>query len=105
MTSFQLRVYLLENQKHRGELLYEWLIEQAKAMGIPGASVMRTITGYGRHKKLHEEGFFELAGDLPVVIDFFVSPEQAEQIMTLLASESLHLFYVKTPAESGFSGA
>ncbi|MHB1592333.1 MAG: DUF190 domain-containing protein [Sulfuricella sp.] len=31
------------------------------------------IAGYGRHGILHEYHFFELAGDLPVMVEFVVN--------------------------------
>ena len=68
-----LRFYVHENRKHRHILLYEWLLEQAKGMGIHGGSAFRAIAGFGRHGVLHEEHFFELAADLTVEIDFAVT--------------------------------
>ena len=59
MNGYQLKFYIHENRKHRGILLYEWLIEKAKEMGIHGGSVFRAIAGFGRHGIIHEEHFFE----------------------------------------------
>ena len=73
-----LRFYVHENRKHRHILLYEWLLEQAKKMGIHGGSAFRAIAGFGRHGVIHEERFFELASDLTVEIDFAVSDKEAE---------------------------
>ncbi|MFT3790053.1 MAG: DUF190 domain-containing protein [Rudaea sp.] len=44
-------------------LLYEWLLERARKLGIHGGSAFRAIAGYGRHGRLHEQQFFELAGE------------------------------------------
>ncbi len=49
-----------ENRMYKGILLYEWLIEKAKEMGIHGGSAFRAIAGFGRHGIIHEEHFFEL---------------------------------------------
>jgi PII-like signaling protein len=99
-----LKIYLTEKQKHDGKLLYEWILERAKDMGIPGGSVFRAIAGYGRHGKLHEETFFELAAELPVELEFVASEEQAAQLLGALGREKLGLFYVKSAAESGLTG-
>jgi PII-like signaling protein len=72
-------------------------------MGIGGGTALRAVAGFGRHGRLHEEAFFELAGDLPVEIEFLVSTEQAEQLLVLLKTESLRLFYVAIPAEYGIT--
>ncbi|MEW6313192.1 MAG: DUF190 domain-containing protein [Pseudomonadota bacterium] len=101
MTDVCLKIYVTELQKHHGELLYEWLLERAKALGIPGGSACRAIAGYGRHGALREEGFFELANDLPVLLEFVVNEEQASQLLSLLKTEQLKLFYTRTPVDSG----
>lgn len=103
MQGICLKIFVSESQRHHGKLLFEWLLEQAKGMGIGGATAIRAIAGFGRHGRLHEEAFFELAGDLPVEVEFLVSEEQAERLLALLRDESLRLFYARMPAEYGIS--
>ncbi len=95
-----LRVYVSEREKHRGELLYEWILEQARGLGIRGGSAFRAIAGYGRHG-VKEEGFFELAGDVPVVVEFIATEVQADRRLSLLKAEKLSLFHFKTPVALG----
>jgi PII-like signaling protein len=105
MQGIYLKLYVSESQKHGGMVLYEWLLEQAKKMGIHGGSAFRAIAGFGRHGVLHEEGFFELAGDLPVEVGFVVSEADAGRLLGLLEAEHLQLFYVKIPAHYGVTGS
>ncbi|MGH8540380.1 MAG: DUF190 domain-containing protein [Stenotrophobium sp.] len=70
-----LRFFTQENRRHGALLDYEWLLEQAKKLGIHGGTAYRGIAGYGRHGLLHEQHFFELAGELPVQIVFVVSAD------------------------------
>ena len=100
MKGTSLRIYLTEREKHDGELLYEWILEQARGLGIRGGSVFRAIAGYGRHG-VKEQAFFELAGDVPVVVEFIASEVQAERLLALLKSEKISLFHVKTSATLG----
>ena len=104
MQGMCLKLFVTEGKRHRGELLYEWLLKQAKRLGIPGGSVFRATAGYGRHGRLHEETFFELAGDLPLELEFVLSAEQANLLLALIRQENLKLFYVKMPAEYGITG-
>lgn len=104
MQGFFLKIYAGENQKHGGVMLSEWLLEQAKKMGIQGGSAFRAVAGFGRHGMMHEETFFELAGNLPVEVGFVVSEEQCQQLLALLKAENLKLFYVKVAAEYGVAG-
>ena len=101
MNGTLLRFYVHENRKHRHRLLYEWLLEQAKALGIHGGSAFRAIAGFGRHGVLHEEHFFELAGDLTVEIDFAVSDAEAQRLLDLIRAERISIFYVRVPIEFG----
>jgi PII-like signaling protein len=96
-----LRFYVHENRRHHGILLYEWLLEQAKKMGIHGGTAYRAIAGFGRHGVMHEQHFFELAGDVAVAVDFFVTFEEADKLIKLSEQENLSLFYAEIPTEFG----
>jgi PII-like signaling protein len=104
MQGIYLKFYVHENRTHHHILVYEWLLEQAKKIGIHGGSAFRAVAGFGRHGMLHEDHFFELAGDLPVKVEFMVSAEEAEQLLGIIKSEGLTLFYVRLPAEYNVTG-
>jgi PII-like signaling protein len=90
-----------ENHQHHGILLYEWLIEFAKKRGVHGASAFRAIAGFGRHGIIHEQHFFELQGDLTVLVEFFLPDDEAEAFLKALQVEKVSLFYAKIPATFG----
>ncbi len=98
-----LRFYLHEGRRHHGLLLYEWLLEAAKKIGIRGGSAFRAIAGFGRHGVLHEQHFFELAGDLAVEVEFVVTDGEAEALLELLQREQVSLFYTRVPAQFGLT--
>ena len=104
MQGVYLKFYVQENRRHHGILAYEWLLEQARSLGLPGGSAFRAIAGFGRHGRLHEEHFFELAGDLPVEVGFALSRDEAQRLLAHLAGESLRLFYIELPLEMGVIG-
>ncbi len=101
MKGTYLKFYVHEDGKHRHIPLYEWLLEAAKKLGIQGGSAFKAVAGFGRHGVLHEDHFFELAGDLPLEVVFVVSDEQAERLLELVRDEKIQLFYVRMPAEFG----
>jgi len=96
-----LRFYVHENRKHHGVLLYEWLLETAKKAGIHGGSAFRAIAGFGRHGVLHEQHFFELAGDLTIEVEFLLSDEQADALLALLRGEQVRVLYARSRTEFG----
>ena len=101
MQNAYLKFYVSEKQRHNGKLLYEWLLEEAKREGIPGGSVFRAIAGFGRHGHLHEETFFELAGEMPVQVEFVLDAPHADKLLEALRVHKLNLFYVRYAVESG----
>jgi PII-like signaling protein len=101
MIGTYLKFYMLEKRRHAHILLYEWLLERAKDLGIHGGSAFRAIAGFGRHGILHEEHFFELAGDLTVEVVFAVADEEADRLLDLVRREGIPLFYIRMPIEYG----
>ncbi|HSN20376.1 MAG TPA: DUF190 domain-containing protein [Usitatibacter sp.] len=96
-----LRFYTHENQKVGGVLLYEWLLDQAKRLGIHGGTAFKAMAGFGRHGVMHEAKFFELAGDLTVEVEFIVTPQEAAKLLDAVAAARVRLFYARVPAEFG----
>jgi len=96
-----LRFYVHEDHRHHGQLVWEWLLEQANKLGIRGGSAFRAMAGFGRHHLLHEARFFELAGTLTVEVEFVVSAEEAYKLLERLRQEKIRLFYANMPARFG----
>lgn len=101
MKGTYLKFYVHEHRRHHGILLYEWLLERARKLGIHGGSAFRAIAGFGRHGILHEDHFFELAGNLPVEVVFMITDEEAAQFLKVIEQEKVRVFYVRTSAEYG----
>jgi uncharacterized protein len=99
MKGIHLRFYTYENRRHGTALVYEWLLEFARSQGVHGGSAFRAIAGYGRHGRLHEQHFFELAGDVPVLVEFICTEAQADALIAALHKENVHLFYARLPTE------
>lgn len=104
MSDVMLRLFTEEDHRHHGKLVYEWLLETARELGVSGGSAFRAIAGYGHHGRMHAETFFELAGKLPVVVMFATSAERADALLSRVAKEDLCLFYIRSSAETGTTG-
>lgn len=103
MTDHWLRLYTSEKQKHAGKPLYEWLLETARNLGITGGTAFRASAGFGRHG-FKEESFFELAGELPMLVEFIADAAQIDSLLDHCAQENLRLFYTRTPVNQGITG-
>ena len=96
-----LTFYVGEKQHHDGMSLYEWLLKEARELGVHGGSAFRAIAGFGRHGRLHDEMFFELAGELAVKVEFIVDDKLAEQMLQRVHALNLNIFHVRYKVESG----
>lgn len=94
-----LSFYVSEKQHHAGKPLYEWLLEQAKSLGISGGSAFRAIAGFGRHGRMHEDTFFELAGELAVKVEFIIGEAQVEKLLDVLHAADLKMLYTRQEIE------
>lgn len=99
MNAVALRFYVHQPRKHGKHLLFEWLLARAKDLGIHGGSAFFAVAGYGRHGVIHEQRFFELPEVLPVVVEFIVTAEEADQLIELVRAEKIPTFCTRTPTE------
>jgi uncharacterized protein len=95
-----LQVFVTESARHHGKLIYEWLLDLAQQMGVPGGSAFRSLAGFGRHRR-HDAGFFELAGEVPVVVEFFVDEAMADRLLKAVSDAGLNLVFARLPAQTG----
>ena|SRR3990167_30578 len=93
MKGICLTFYAYEFEKHGKKLVYEWLLETGKTMGLPGGHVNRGIAGFGKHKKMYEEHFFELGANVPIEIQFILNKEDSDKFLAAIQKENIHLFY------------
>ena len=94
MRGWQLTFYTQQGRSHGMRSIAEWLVAEAKALGISGATMSAAQGGYGRDGRLHWANFFELA-EQPLEVTMALSDE---------AAEGLRIFYTKVPVEFGITG-
>ena len=96
-----LRFYVDEQQRHRGVLLWEWVLGEANRIGVRGGSAFRAVGGFGRRHALHESRFFELAGETGIELEFIANDEEATQLLALVEKERIRIFFARIPAQFG----
>jgi PII-like signaling protein len=103
MNAACLQLFVTEAHRHHGKLTYEWLLDAAQAAGIKGGSAFQSIAGFGRHGR-HDAGFFELAGELPVVVQCIAQEAEIDALLKAVSEAGLKLAYARFPAEFGITG-
>jgi len=64
-----LRIFLGEADKVGHKALYEAIVEEARAAGLAGATVLRGIHGFGLSARMRSSRILDLSSDLPVVVE------------------------------------
>ncbi len=103
MQGFQLTFFTQQDRRHGGLPLGEWLVQEARRLGVAGATLLAATEGFGHDGKLHSAHFFELA-DQPVEVTMAISEADTERLFERLRAEKINIFYVKTPVEFGMTG-
>lgn len=105
MNAVCLQCFVSEAERHQGKLVYEWLLDLAREQGLAGGTAFLALAGYGRHRQHHDAGFFELAGSLPVVVEFFTEPAAADNLLARIGAAGYKLVYARFPVDLGVTGS
>lgn len=103
MKGYQLTFFTQQDRKQDHMPLGEWLVQEARKLGIGGATLIGAVEGFGHDGKLHSAHFFDLT-DQPIEVTMAVTEQEAERIFVHLKQEGINVFYVKTPVEFGLTG-
>ncbi len=79
-----LRIFIGESDKHQGVPLYEWLVKEAKKLGLAGATVTRGIEGFGAHSRIHSAKILDLSTDLPIIVEIVDELEKIEKFLPIV---------------------
>lgn len=79
-----LRIYIGESDRHKGKPLYQAIVEEARALGLAGATVLRGMVGFGANSHLHTVRLLRLSEDLPIVVELVDQPERLDTLIPFL---------------------
>lgn len=83
-----LRIYAGEADKHNGRPLYEWIVAQAHARQLAGATVYRGLMGFGPHTRvIHTFKIERLAENLPITIEIIDSREKLDEFLIFIEQQ------------------
>lgn len=82
--SLLLRIFVGESDRHHGKPLYEAIVLTAREAGLAGATVLRSVLGFGATSHLHTAKILRLSDDLPMVIEIIDSEAKIENFLPQL---------------------
>jgi len=74
------RVYLTERKAHLDQLVEHLRVEEK----VHGLTAFRAVAGFGPSGHVHSAHLIDLVADLPLVVEFFDTPERAKAIIAQL---------------------
>lgn len=81
---YLLRVFIGESDKYEGRPLFEWIVLQARAHGLAGATVLRGMMGFGAHSRIHTFKIERLSEDLPIIVEIVDTREKLENFLAVI---------------------
>lgn len=73
MQGYKLSFFTQQDRSVQGHSLAPWLLEQARNLGVRGATLFAANEGFGHDRRLHSVHFFELS-DQPLEVTLAVTP-------------------------------
>jgi PII-like signaling protein len=103
MNGYQLTFYTERNRRHGHQPLCEWLLGEARRLGVLGATVIDCAEGFG-HEGAHHAPHGLRVADQPVQVVLAVTDDEAARMLALVRDEGIHAFYTRIPVEFGVLG-
>jgi len=103
MNGCQLTFYTEQNRRHGHQSVCEWLLHEARVLGIRGATVVSCAQGIGHGGEHHAAHALSLA-DQPQQIILAATDDEADRLLGIVRAANVHLFYVRVPVEFGWIG-
>jgi PII-like signaling protein len=79
-----LRIFLGEEDRFGRGALHEAIVEQARALGVAGTTVLHSPCGFGHSGRVRSELNIEAGAHLPIVVEIVDSEARIEQLLPVL---------------------
>ena len=80
-----LRIFVGESDRYENQPLYEWIVSQARAQGLAGATVLRGLMGFGPNTRIiHTFKIERLSEDLPMIIEVVDTTDKLETFLSFV---------------------
>jgi PII-like signaling protein len=79
-----LRVFIGEQDKWDGVPLHEAIVNEARSLGMAGATVIKGFMGFGCKAHLHTAKLLELSEDLPIIVEIVDTDKNVRKLLPKL---------------------
>lgn len=79
-----LRIFIGEQDKWKGQPLYEAIVHLARKQGMAGATAIKGFLGFGAKSHLHTAKLLRLSEDLPIIVEIVDTEKKIKKFLPLL---------------------
>jgi hypothetical protein len=102
MHGYLVTFFTQQNRSYAGVPVARWLIEQARELGIGGATLFSGQEGFGHDGRFHSGDIFDLE-DPPLQVAMALSSSENDTLMARIEAANIRIFYTKAQIEFGFT--
>lgn len=79
-----LRIFISENARYEGSILFELIVQKARDLGLAGTTVFRGIMGFQGKNKIQNSTILRLSENMPIVIEIVDSEMNVDKFLPFL---------------------
>jgi PII-like signaling protein len=102
MEGYLVTFFTQENREHNKMSLASWIIEEAKQLGVRGATLISGQEGFGHDGRFHSANYFDLE-DRPQQVVLALTYTEFDNLLLRIKENELRIFYTKVQADFGFT--
>ncbi|TKB25264.1 DUF190 domain-containing protein [Desulfopila sp. IMCC35006] len=102
MEGYLVTFFTQENREHNKTSLANWIIEEAKSLGVRGATLFSGQEGFGHDGRFHSGNYFDLE-DRPQQVVLALTYDECDRLFRNIKENKLQMFYTKVRAEFGYT--
>jgi len=102
MQGYYVTFFTQQSRTHGDVPVARWLIEEARKLGVRGATLFSGKEGFGHDGRFHSDSYFDLE-DQPLQVGMALSPGECDALMRRIRDSRLRIFYTKSAVEFGFT--
>jgi len=91
-----------QSRSHDGMTVAHWIIDEAKKLGVGGATLFSGSEGFGHDGRFHSNNLFDLE-DKPRQVGMALTCEEYDKLMARIEENGIRVFFTKSEVEFGFT--
>ncbi|MFW5501513.1 MULTISPECIES: DUF190 domain-containing protein [unclassified Maridesulfovibrio] len=102
MHGYLITFFTQKNREQDGMPLADWIVEEARKIGVRGATLFSGQEGFGHDGRFHSDNYFDFE-DKPQLVTMALTQDECDCLLSCLQANQLRIFYTKSRVEFGFT--